>query len=216
MNSDSKNRINKWRTNALESNFWSTSGHQKIKSLEAQIISSYLTDLGIQKILELGSGDGVVGCRILNINRDIKTWVFSDLLEECIQVTKKNCHDKRATFKIIDAHDLNSFFKMSSIECIVSTGYASVASYKEVISPIAKILRPGGFLIADFINHLSIPLLPKFFHNLMQYRNRNNYHLGPIGIREHFQQYNLRLVNTTFVENIFSGPFISVFQKNEY
>lgn len=208
-----KERVVTWNENFERDSGWSTDKHQIIKDKEANIINSFFDKYNFNnlKVLELGCGDGYVGNKILKSNSKIKCWIFTDLLGKCISKTKILVKDKRASFYIFDAYAIEKF--KTDFNSIVSTGYASVASYENILPLVSKRLNKGDILICDFINHLSFPLLPNIVKTFSKYINGKIYHVGKFGIEKYFKKYNMKLIELKYVQSNVIGPIICLFQK---
>ena len=89
-----------------------------------------------------------------------------------------------------------------------SFGYASVASYfnPSVQQELRRVLKPGGWLIADFRNHLSLWFVvfrPRLVAAWLQrFRGRSTkpqYHLSTLGLRAYFSQQGFTTADTRFL-----------------
>lgn len=198
-----------WRSNFDRDQHWSTPAHQRIKKKEARKISVLLRSYGIDSVLELGCGDGFLGSQVLLQNNQIRNWTFSDILPESLELARKNSHDPRARFLLLDAAKL----KKKNLECIISTGYASVATYREIIPVVAKSLRHEGVLVVDFINHLAIKNLPHIHKNLANFQSGKSYHFSFKGIEQKFKNEDLQLVKYIYIDYPWQNPFLAVFRK---
>lgn len=89
-------------------------------------------------------------------------------------------------------------FRDSAFDAVVSFGYASAASYAGAEHEVARVLRPGGVAIIDFVSPSLYRWLaaPRATYSWLQrYRDpaQEQYHFGRRGLREHFGPAGLRL-----------------------
>ena len=89
-------------------------------------------------------------------------------------------------------------FADSAFDAVVSFGYASAASYAGAEHEVARVLRPGGVAVVDFVSPslyrwLAAPWAT--FRWLQRYRDphQEQYHFGRRGLREHFGPAGLQL-----------------------
>jgi SAM-dependent methyltransferase len=89
-------------------------------------------------------------------------------------------------------------FADGAFDAVVSFGYASAASYAGAEHEVARVLRPGGVAVVDFVSPslyrwLAAPQAT--FRWLQRYRDpqQEQYHFGRRGLREHFGPAGLHL-----------------------
>ncbi len=199
----------KWVENYYKHNYWNSSKSRGVQEKESQVIINWLLALKRQhyNILEVGCGNGYVGALIsqaLQNNGLSVNYHATDLIPECIEQTKKefSLHhvDKGALFSTVDVYTIDKQLGKETQEIIISTGFVSAATYKEAVPKIFRVLKPGGILICDFVNHLSPFVLLSCFpsmisslpHRFRQIHNSKSdtYHVGSVGIKEYFMQHN--------------------------
>lgn len=75
-------------------------------------------------------------------------------------------------------------------DIVLSFGYASAATYPGVQREVARVLKPSGVLICDFINCLSFY---KFFNTFKRYLKKQEipYYVSLAGIRQKFEKEGL-------------------------
>ncbi len=157
-------------------------------------------------ILDLGCGDGHVTSMIRGHLPDV-----TEVKVVGLDGSRGALLDGRAIFvegvgaSLGDARTLP--FKDSSIDVVVSFGYASVASYFDstIQNEVVRVLKEGGLLISDFENMLSPYNFARPRRVLTQWRRYNghdkskpSYFFSVFGVANYFAGFGLRLLNTTF------------------
>jgi SAM-dependent methyltransferase len=95
-------------------------------------------------------------------------------------------------------------FPAASFDAVVSFGYASAASYDGAEREVARVLRPGGVAIVDFVSpslyRWLVSPLPTW-RWLRRYRDtaQAQYHFGRRGLARHFGPVGLRLEAVRYV-----------------
>jgi SAM-dependent methyltransferase len=97
-------------------------------------------------------------------------------------------------------------FTDGGFDAVVSFGYASAASYAGAKREVARVLRPGGVAIIDFVSPslyrwLAAPTAT--FRWLQRYRDpaQEQYHFGRRGLRQHFGPAGLRLETVRYLNS---------------
>ncbi len=217
-----KNDIQKWRTLFESYNAWDDKRARRVQGIESKVILRWLLDLKLPKyeILEVGCGNGYMGSLIssyfLKHNIDFK-YHFTDLLPECIETTKKNLssfpNQSLLRFSVLDVLKIDEVLGVGSQKIILSTGYASAATYKDAVPVVARSLGHKGILICDFVNHLS-PIV--FWINP---RRRIKYFLDAIKGKNAFKEQkkvfvmnNLHFIKSKIIR-FRRNPIVAMFQK---
>ena len=221
-----KGDIKKWQLTLQRDKIWDTPHHRKIQKSEAAVILKWLIDLDLAKyeILEIGCGNGYVAKIIIDEfqrNNIEFTYQLTDLLPECIDRAKEELatikHGNNISFSTLDAYALDKSYPENSQSIVISTGFASAASYKDVVPLVSKILKPDGILICDFVNHFSPVIFLSKFHLLLKYFAKSklskHYHFGKLGIQKYFGANNLNLKKTKTV-SVVRNPLICMFNKS--
>lgn len=218
--------VRKWKKAFREHNKWNGRSARRVQKLEAKIILKWLTklDRAEYRILEIGCGNGLVGRTIiegLKKSGKVFSYHFTDLLNECIELTKKTIgnleQESDIKLSLLDVYEADESLGENTQDIIVSTGFASAASYRGSVPMISKILKEDGILICDFVNHLSPFLLLRRPHYLFQYLFNSkspldSYHFGIIGIRNFFKNHDLVLVQSDTL-TWKRTPLLCMFQK---
>jgi SAM-dependent methyltransferase len=89
-------------------------------------------------------------------------------------------------------------FADATFDVVVSFGYASAASYEGAEWEVARVLRPGGVAVVDFVSPslyrwLVSPLPTWRWYRRYRDPAQAQYHFGRLGLREHFGPAGLRL-----------------------
>lgn len=226
-----KETPDKWRKVSQDNQFWNSKKARSVQHRESEVIIKYLTSLNLSRydILEIGCGNGYVGlciCRYFKEN-DIKfTYHFTDLLDECVHKTQETLESFKLkdaiTCSVLDIFNADHVISKGSQAVIISTGFASAATYKSAVPTVAKFLKKEGVLIADFVNNMSPPL---FIRHPIKSISRiwsldrdakssesKYYHFGILGIRRYFKMHGLNLVKSRSI-GLMKNPIICMFKK---
>lgn len=220
----------KWRKDFDTFERWDSPQQRNVQKKEADVILRWLCALNREHyaITEIGCGNGYVGSLIVQgliASGKSFSYQFTDLLPECIDSTKETTHqmvgsDPRVTFLTLDIYRAVDLYGPASHDIIVSTGFASAATYRDVIPFVAQLLKENGILIADFVNHASPAL---FFANpilsikrLVRFLSRvgKMYHFGVFGLKRVFGTEGLRLVRHQTVR-FRRNPVLCMFIKSQ-
>lgn len=214
-------------------NFYSHSGYattygSHIYHLEAQYASQQLARLSSNsniRVLSMGIGLGQVEVEILEqgFPRDNSIFVAVDLIYPVLlkfysESKKAKCS---ATILPVTSDANNLPFPDSTFDVILSFGRACAASYKTVAPEVARITKPGGLVIMDFINHRSLyDLLRRrnwkrlLTHKKLLAENEKYYHFGRTGIAEFYAQYGLRMLELSYLGSVI--PMGNLFSTKNY
>ena len=223
-NNQKNDQIKKWVSEFRVRNNWDSAKQRKVQEKEAKYIYNFFKKIALpnKNILEIGSGNGYLGAYLIELfskNEKIK-YTFSDLIPECVELCKKNTvllKNDNIFYKVLDVYNPGN---ISGYNIIISTGYASAATYKEAVPILAKNIQSGAYLICDFVNHFSIFVffqhpynrLKQFIKYLLKKSDKKNYHFGKLGIKNYFGVYDLKLVKINSLR-FRRNPFIAVFKK---
>jgi len=225
-------KMQDWGKISEQNSHWNSNKARKIQEKEARIIIKWLRDLKLlnYNILEVGCGNGYVGLKISDYFLKEKIefkYYLTDLIPNCIEKTKENFANLKAhepvRFGVLDVYKMDKTLGPKTQEIIISTGFASAATYKNAVPIVSNSLKKGGVLICDFVNNFS-PILflsniPRSISRIINNKkyakdvNSKYYHFGKIGIKEYFQKYDLKLIDMKYI-GVLKNPIVAIFKKN--
>ncbi len=149
-------------------------------------------------MLDVGCGFGEVD--ILLAKRTNFRIIGCDISGECVGRARDNVKRAGFTGRIkIEQGDVYSLtYPSNYFDVVVSFGYASAATYKGAQAEVSRVLRPGGFLICDFINYLSlykIVHLPVKWKRIVSREGKYYNEATVRGISNYFARYNLHFIS---------------------
>ena|SRR3989339_27056 len=223
--------LKKWEETSKENQYWDSVKMRKIQEKEAKLMIKWLKKLnrGNYRITEVGCGNGYLGlkiCEFLTEENKEFSYCLTDLVPECIEKAKKTFADfnkkEDVDFKQLNVYEIDKLLGANSQDIMISTGFASAATYKDAVPAVARSLKKDGILICDFINHFSpgvfLRNIPKSISRLTRnkkYANDANskyYHFGRIGIGAYFERYDLELLEIKHV-GLLHNPIVAIFKK---
>ena len=167
-----------------------------------ELTAQYAVDLLGEKrsgiLLDIGCGFGEIDV-LLAQNTNFKI-IGCDISKRCVDIAGeyvKSC-GMEERIKIEEGDVFHLAYPDNSFDVVVSFGYASAATYKGVQGEVARVLKPDGLLICDFINFLSmykITKLPLRWRKLINEEGKHYNTATLRGISEYFSRYNLQLVS---------------------
>jgi SAM-dependent methyltransferase len=186
--------------------FWITpvsdNARRATLTISAELAVHALQHESVSTVLDLGSGLGEVA--VMVGQRLNATIAAVDISERAALITNSAARKAGLSERVHavrgDCYRLG--FADGAFDAVISFGYASAASYEGAEAEVARVLRPGGVAVIDFRN-LSVynTLLNPMTGWRMQRRFRRRdkvYHLGPIGLREHFAPVGLDLEQVAY------------------
>lgn len=139
----------------LEHIWWGakTPGGQKRYDIKTQLFEKYCQPKPIDKILELGCGDGEFTRRIIGIKSSI---VATDITPAVITRAQKNIHSKNVKFLLDNAENLN--FKANSFDIVCGISILHHINTKKALQESYRVLKKGGSIFFTEPNLLN-PLI---------------------------------------------------------
>lgn len=149
-------------------------------------------------LLDIGCGFGEIDM-LLSTKSNFKI-IGCDISRECVRRAKENISEARMEQRIsIEVGDVyNLPYPDSFFDIVVSFGYTSAATYKGAQSEVARVLKPGGLLVCDFINLLSVYKIISAILRRKRLLNEEGKHYNILtarGIEEYFGKYGLQFVS---------------------
>lgn len=151
---------------------------------------------GKGKLLDIGCGFGEID--ILLAQKTNFEIIGFDIAERAVKIAKENVRKAGLVNRIkIEEGDIyRSKYPNNYFDVVVSFGYVSAATYPGVQKEVARVLKPEGILICDFINCLSGY---KLFNTLKRiFKKQTSYYLTLKGICEEFEKEGLVFQNQYF------------------
>jgi ubiquinone/menaquinone biosynthesis C-methylase UbiE len=142
------------------------------------------------KVLDIGCGFGEIDI-LLAKNTDFNI-TGVDISKNALDVFSKKVQEKGLSerIKIEEGDVYNLKYPDNYFDIILSFGYVSAATYRGVQKEIARVLKPGGILVCDFINPLSVYKIPNTIKRKLVGKE-TPYFISLSGIRREFDKNNL-------------------------
>ena len=146
------------------------------------------------KVLDIGCGFGEIDV-LLAQNTDFDI-TGCDISETAVKTAQENIRKAGLNNRIkIEENDVyNLKYPDKSFDVVLSFGYVSAATYPGVQKEIARVLKPGGILICDFINCLSFYKLLNSFKRVLK-KQEVPYYISLTGIRREFKKTDFAFVS---------------------
>ncbi len=146
------------------------------------------------RVLDVGCGFGEIDILLAqNTDFNITGCDISGIAVKTAQENiKKAGLNRRIKIEKGDVYHLK--YPSKSFDVVLSFGYVSAATYPGVQKEIARVLKPGGVLICDFINCLSFYKLLSTFKRVLK-KQEIPYYVSLAGIRREFKKANLTLAS---------------------
>ena len=183
-----KERKQKWEEKSKK--YKSTSSREATFILTVKNTLKLLGNKRKGRLLDLGCGFGEIDILLAqNTGFNITS---CDISETAIKTAQKNIEKAGLAHRIkIEEGDVyNLKYPSKSFDVVLSFGYVSAATYPGVQKEVARVLKPGGVLICDFINCLSFYKLFNTFKRVFK-KQRIPYYVFLTGIRRKFEKEGL-------------------------
>jgi SAM-dependent methyltransferase len=152
------------------------------------------------RALDIGCGFGEIDV-LLAQNTGFQI-IGCDISEIAVSIAKENVRKANLENRInIEENDVYGLkYPDNYFDVVFSFGYVSAATYPEVQKEVARVLKPGGVLICDFINCLSFYKILGTLRRVVK-KQEMPYYISSAGIRREFKKAGLilqkqRLFNT--------------------
>jgi len=149
------------------------------------------------RVLDIGCGFGEID--ILLAQKTNFEITACDISGVALRVAKENVKkanlEKRIKIEEKDVYNLK--YPNNHFDIVLSFGYVSAATYPGAQKEIARVLKPGGILICDFINCLSCYKLFNTFERILK-KQKIAYYVSLTGIRREFKKAGLIFTNQRF------------------
>jgi len=175
-------------------------GYKLSPSREANFILAVENTLKLLKnkrtgrVLDIGCGFGEID--ILLARKTNFEITACDISKVAIKFAKENVRkvnlEKRIEIEEKDVYDLK--YPNNHFDIVLSFGYVSAATYPRAQKEIARVLKPGGILICDFINCLSCYKIFNTFGRMLK-KQKIAYYVSLAGIRREFKKAGLIFTN---------------------
>jgi ubiquinone/menaquinone biosynthesis C-methylase UbiE len=153
------------------------------------------------RILSLGTGLGQVEIQLQSSSESARWMAAADLIEPVLREFRHGYPPDApapASPLVCDAYHLP--FADASFDAVISFGNACVASYKGVAPELSRVIRPGGLVVMDFVNHFSVYQLVRWrnWRRLLLYLGllkggEKYHHFGALSLRSFYRDYGLDL-----------------------
>ena len=188
-------RKQKWEEKSRE--YRPTSSREATFILTVKNTLDFLKDRREGKVLDMGCGFGEIDILLAqNTNFDI---IGCDISDTALKAAQNNIERASLSNRIrIEKGDVyNLKYPDESFDIVLGFGYVSAPTYSGAQKEVARILKPGGILICDFINCLSFY---KFFNTFKRVVKGKDipYYISLRGIRRKFKKEGLVFVNQRF------------------
>lgn len=189
--------------------------------LEAEKVLSMLGNKKDGRLLDIGCGFAEVDILLAKNSNFLIT--ACDISDVALLRARRNVQNSQLEerIKIEQADVYHLPYPDNFFDVVTSFGYTSAATYKGVQGEVARVLKPGGLLVCDFINLLclyKIKEVPIRWRKLTHEEGKYYNILTARGIREYFARYNFHVMSQGFFNtyppvDFVSAKFLILFEK---
>ena len=190
--------------------------YKKSSVREATFVLTIENTLGLLterrgRVLDIGCGFGEIDILFAqNTNFNI---VGCDISKIAVKAAQENVEKVGLGHRIkIEEGDIyNLKYPNDFFDIVLSFGYVSAATYPGAQKEVARVLKPGGILVCDFINCLSLYKFLSTFKRIAKLR-KVAYYVTLNGICREFKRQNLVFVDQRFF-NTYPPLYLSLNPK---
>jgi ubiquinone/menaquinone biosynthesis C-methylase UbiE len=153
--------------------------------------------------LDVGCGNGLID--IMLVKKTGLQLIGCDISDTMLAMARTNVEKENIDIKFENQDVYNLTYPDNYFNVVFSFGYASAATYPNARKEVYRVLKPGGLLICDFINHNSLYkllLLPK---NIIK---GNTTFQELLAIKKEF-----KLIGFKFLSKTYFNTYPPVFKK---
>lgn len=189
--------------------------------LEAEKVLEMLGDKKEGRLLDIGCGFAEVDILLAKKSNFFIT--ACDISDVALTRARRNVQNSQLTARIkIEQADVYHLpYPDNFFDVVTSFGYTSAATYKGVQGEVARVLKPGGLLICDFINLLCLykaKEVPVRWRKLTREEGKYYNILTTDGIKKYFEKHNFYFISQRFFNtyppvDFVSSKFLILFEK---
>lgn len=176
--------------------------YKKSSVREATFVLTVENTLGLLtkrrgRVLDIGCGFGEIDILFAqNTNFNI---VGCDISEIAVKTAQENVEKAGLghRIKIEEGNVYKLKYPNDFFDIVLSFGYVSAATYPGAQKEVARVLKPGGILVCDFINFLSLYKFLSIFKRIAKLQ-KVSYYVTLNRICREFKKQNLVFVNQRF------------------
>ena len=196
---DFSKRKQRWDSNMKEYPVYSP--QLATYELEVENLLGLLGEKRSGLVLDIGCGFGNIDV-LLAQKTDFQI-IGCDISDFAVSRARANVAnaslDSRITIEDGDVYNLK--YPDSYFDIVISFGYTSAATYKGAQGEVARVLKPGGLLVCDFVNPSSIYKiyqLPKRWNKFRKEEGKYYNILTANAIEKYFSNYNFQFISQKF------------------
>lgn len=198
-----------------------TSSKRATFELTAKHALALLGDKREGLVLDVGCGFGEIDILLAKMSNF--RIIGCDVSRICVARARENVQSSGVDgrIKIEEGSAYALPYPDEYFDVVTSFGYVSAATYKGAQGEVQRVLKPGGLLICDFVNLLSVYKISNVagrWKRLIREEGKHYNTLTMRGIAEYFQRYKFKFVsqilfNTYPPVNFLPPQFLIFFDK---